>query len=61
MGEGFDERLSEVRQAYELSHEKNKEMIEDHLAHSAIIVTQQAAALAAGVLSRPGFFQEANN
>lgn len=58
MAAGFDERLDEVRKAYELSHEKNKEMIEDHLANGAIIVTQQAAALAAGVLSRPDFFRE---
>ena len=55
MAEGFDDRLEELRKAYELSHEKSKEMIEDHLANGAIIVTQQAAALAAGVLSRPDF------
>lgn len=61
MADEFDAELDRVRRAYEMRHEKTNEMITDHLAAGAVIVSQQAAALAAGVLSRPDFFREATN
>jgi hypothetical protein len=57
----FSELLGQIKQAGESSHEQNKAVIEDHLAAGAVIVSQQAAALAAGVLSRPDFFRESVN
>lgn len=57
----FDEQLGQIQRAAESSRAQNKAVIDGHLEAGSVIVTQQAAALMAGVLSRPDFFQESDN
>lgn len=56
MDEQIKGQLDAVREANKVAREGNQQMLEGNLAASAVIVSQQAAALAQGVLSRPDFF-----